>query len=335
MSLPQVRLQPWYPGQMGVAGSDVQRGLRWSPTAIVLYVDKNHPGASATADGTDPEHPLTTVQAAVDRLVSFQTAMAVSLIGSVIVVGAGATITESVTVPYTAPIGCTIMGESNGAYVPTWQPATATGVALTLQAASWRVTGIKFQFTGNGVGVRLARADPTYNAKSCVIDNCHFWGSHYGLYAIEFVGSPSKVEIDRCVFEEIHSVGDAGTAFAICVTSSSDANPFLCRITNNVFWECENYIGSLADNQSFNVSLIAGNTFHPGAGIITVNRKVDLRGGSRGYNIVTGNVFYGDYSNAGGYWDHATATGFWGGNLSDDLLCGQVADNGFTVAPPL
>ena len=72
MTLPQVRLQPWYPGQMGVADSDVQRGLRWEPTGIVLYVDENHPGASATADGTDPENPQTTIQQAITNLTNFQ-----------------------------------------------------------------------------------------------------------------------------------------------------------------------------------------------------------------------------------------------------------------------
>ena len=47
MTLPQIRLQPWYPGQMGVDGSDVPRGIRWSPTSIVLYVDDFGTGYSS------------------------------------------------------------------------------------------------------------------------------------------------------------------------------------------------------------------------------------------------------------------------------------------------
>ena len=79
MVLPQIRLQPWYPGQMGVSGSDVQRGLRWDSQGIVLFVDENHPNATADADGTDPENPLTTIQLAITRLTNFATAMSASL----------------------------------------------------------------------------------------------------------------------------------------------------------------------------------------------------------------------------------------------------------------
>ena len=58
MQLPQVRQAILYQGQVGVPGSDVPRGLRTSPAGIVLFVDANHPNATATADGTDPENPL-------------------------------------------------------------------------------------------------------------------------------------------------------------------------------------------------------------------------------------------------------------------------------------
>lgn len=331
--LPLTRLSPWYPGQMGVYGSDVQRGIRASPTAIVLYVDENHPGASAVADGTDPENPLNSIQTAVNRLITFQTAMATSLVGSVIVVGAGATIVESVVVPPTAPAGCTIIGDTMGGFVPSWRPATTTGIALTLEAPNWRVSGFRFYWTGNGIGVRLSRAaDDSWEAYACQVDNNRFFGGHTGLHAIEFYGAPSNCRILNNEFGEIHSTGMAGTAYAICCAGAAVANPYLEYIAGNTFWECENYIGS-SIGHSFNVSIIEDNIFHPGT-LIPAAIKIDLRGGTRGANIVTRNVFYGDYSNAGGYWAHAAAPDFWGGNFSDDIAEAEVGDNGLTTAPP-
>jgi len=64
MTLPLIRMQPWYPGQMGVEGSDVPLGMRWGSTAITMWVDPDHPGATDTGDGTDPVHPLETIQQA-------------------------------------------------------------------------------------------------------------------------------------------------------------------------------------------------------------------------------------------------------------------------------
>lgn len=330
--LPQVRMQPLYPGLMGVAGSDVQRGLRWSPTAIVLYVDENHPGVSATADGTDPEEPLPSVQTAVDRLISFQAAMAASLVGSVIVVGAGATIVESVIVPVTAPRGCTIMGEANGAYNPSWLPAAAGGTNLILRAQDWRVTGLTFNFNGNSRAIELDW-DATNNASGAVIDGCRFFGGWSGLYGINLSGAPYNVRILSNEFAEIRSTGGAGTAYAIITTTSSQAEALEAQIVGNVFVDNENHVGSLGAVRSFNVSLIQNNIFGAGKYIPTTI-KLDLRSGHGGHNVVVGNLFAGDYSNPGGYYDSTDSVSCWVGNFAQDLLESEVGDNGITVLPP-
>lgn len=330
--LPQIRMQPWYPGQSGVWGSDVQRGLRSSPTSIVLYVDENHPGASATADGTDPEHPLTTIQAAVDRLSTFQTAMATSLVGSVIVVGAGATIAESVIVPATAPRGCTIMGESNGGYNPSWLPAAAAGTNLTLRAQDWRVTGFTFNFNGNSTAIRLDWTATT-NASGAVIDNNRFFGGWSGLYGVFAYGAPYNVRVLNNEFVEIRSTGGAGTAFAIYCSNTPTAEPLEWQIIGNTFMENENHIGSLNHAYGFNASLIANNVFSVGM-TIAATLKLDLRSGHGGRNIVTGNVFDGDYSNPGGYYDSTAAVSCWVGNYAQDTLEAEVGDNALTIAPP-
>ncbi|HUX76682.1 MAG TPA: hypothetical protein VMY40_08600, partial [Anaerolineae bacterium] len=62
--MPLTRLNPFYPGQMGVAGTDTETGLRMNCTGTVFYVDPNYPGVSDARDGTNPTDPLLTVAAA-------------------------------------------------------------------------------------------------------------------------------------------------------------------------------------------------------------------------------------------------------------------------------
>ena len=332
MTLPQVRLQPWYPGQMGVPGSDVPRGLRWSPTSIVLYVDENHPGASATADGTDPENPLTSVQTAVNNLIAFATATSSSLEGSAIVVGAGATIAESVIIPPTAPANCYLLGAGASRNAPTWTAATAAGTALTMRQEGWVVEGFQFDAGAGGTAITMEWVPGSgYVANRCVIRNNHFNGAWAGLYGINLSGAPYDAWIIGNEFREYRRTDT--TAFAIITTDSSHANAYMCVIRDNIFWENENHIGSLGDNRSFNCSIFQGNVFNAGV-LIAATRMLDLRGGTQGENIVVGNVFGGDYSNTGGYYANAGNPGNWIGNIAHDTAEPEVGDNGFTIAIP-
>ena len=334
MNYPQIRLQPWYPGLMGVPGSDVQRGLRWSPTSIVLYVDPQNNFASDAADGTDPENPLITIQQAVDQLVAFQTACAESLEGSVIVVAAQADITESVIVGPTAPAWCTIMGAGNGAYNPIWNSDLAASPCLTIRQLGWRVTGFRFRPPVSSSAIQLAWVPASeYVGNHVIVDNNQFFGEWQGLYGVELTGAPFNVQILNNEFAEIGSIGGGGAAYAICVTDSSEANPYENRIIGNVFWENDNHIGSVSSDRAWNVSLFMHNVFHPGVLNPTV-LKLDLRGGTRGRNIVTQNYMGGAYTNAGGYYANAITTDvYWTGNTADATI-GTVADNGITVRVP-
>jgi hypothetical protein len=325
-------MQPWYPGQFGVNGSDVQRGLRWEPQGIVLYVDENHSNTSAAADGTDPENPLNSIQTAVNRLVSFATSMSTTLEGSVIVVASEATIAESVIVNPTAPQNCKILGMAQGIDAPTWTAATAAGTALTLRQAGWTVEGFRFVQGAAGTAVRLEWVPASgYVANRTTLRNNYFDGAWAGLYGINLVGAPYDVRILNNEFREYRR--GTATAHAIITTDASEANAYMCVIQNNLFWENENHVGSLNNDRGFNLSLFQGNVFHPGV-LINATRMLDLRGGTRGENIVVGNVFGGDYSNAGGYWDNAANPGNWVGNFVEDVAEAEVGDNGISVAPP-
>jgi len=324
-------LYPWYPGQPGVSGSDVERGLRWAPEGIVLYVDENHPNATANNDGTDPENPINSVQTAVTRLTAFATALGSSLEGSVIVVAGEATIAETVTVPATAPTHCSIIGAGASNHQPTWTAATAAGVALTVLQTGWTIEGFTFEAGAEGTSI-LLNGTGSDGAYKTTIRDCRFDGLYGGLYGINFVGAPHRVLIENCEFLEWRSL--AGEAFAICVTDSSDSNPYECHIHNNIFWENENHVGSIAGDRAWNVSTFIGNVFHEGH-LIPTTLMLDLRGGTRGNNIVTRNIFCGTYSQAGGYYANAGTPGMWVGNIAEDVASGQVGDNGLTVAVPV
>ena len=330
--LPQIRQASLSPGQPGVSGSDVQRGLRWEPAGIVLYVDENHPGASATADGTNPEAPQTTIANAITNLIAFATATADSLEGSVIVVAAEATIAETVTIPATAPENCTILGAGSSAHAPTWTSPDHGGIALTVLQTGWTIEGFTFEAGTDGTAIVL-NGTGSDGAYKTTVRNCRFDGLYGGLYGISFVGAPHRVRVENCEFLEYRQGDD--TAYAMIVASAGDSNPYQCNIVNNIFRNCENYIGSLNSAAAWNMSLFQGNVFHTShAALIPVVLYLDLRGGTRGYNIVTGNYFGGVYTNLGGYYANPlTPNNCWIGNFAEPTPA-TVADNGWTIAIP-
>jgi len=297
----------------------------------VLYVDENHPGAVAVGDGTNPEDLLDSIQTAINTLIAHATATACTLEGSAIVVASEATITETVTIPATAPTHCAIIGAGVGSHQPTWAAATDAGTALTVLQTGWTIEGFTFETGAAGTAINLNGTGST-GAYKTTLRNCRFDGLWGGLYGVSFTGAPHRVTIENCEFLEYRRTDD--TAYAIIVLDTSDSNPFECHITNNVFWENENHIGSISSDRAWNLSTFTGNVFHDGVLIVAI-QKLDLRGGTRGENIVTGNVFCGTYSNAGGYWANAGAPGNWVGNVAEDIASPQVADNGFTVAVPV
>lgn len=70
--LPLQRLNPWYPGQIGVLGTWNKTGLRQTCEGAIFYVDPNFTGVNDARDGTDPDCPLQTVQAAIDKCQAYR-----------------------------------------------------------------------------------------------------------------------------------------------------------------------------------------------------------------------------------------------------------------------
>ena len=324
---PILKMPPWFPGQLGVPGSDSPLGARYATGAVVIYVDENNSLASDNNDGTDPMYPKSTIASAV--------ASTILTTGSVIMVASEATIVENVIVPSTAPKNVTIMGCIDGSFQPTW--TAATGVCLTLRQQSWRVCGFHFigpaDDTGTCIRVEWDGTD-TINASFALIDHNVFDGQWSGKYGIVHWGSPYNVRVLENMFMEFKH-GDA-TGFAIYGAVAPTANALEWVIAGNTFWLNENHIGSLANDNGFNCSLIANNFFHAGAnaGLIQTVLKLDTRGGSTGENLVVGNILPGDYSNVGGYYGSGATADIWIGNYTNDVAEAEASAVGLTILPP-
>lgn len=331
MTLPLVRQQPWYPGQMGVPGSDVPRGLRWGSAGIVLFVDANHPNATTTADGTDPEYPLSTIAAAMARLVTFHAEASIQAEGSVIVVAPGIYTDNVVIANATYPEDCTILGLSSNRFGVIWRPAS--GDALTIDQGGWCVDNIHFQPADDGAGVKLTW-DAGSGGEDALIQNCFFdgrWAT--GLYGIEFEGAPANVTIRNCRFAEFPA-----NSPCITVTSTAVADVYQMHVLGCTFQECDEYISREVAG-GYSQSIIMGNVFvdasndatYPG-GADGTDVFIDMRGATNGYNTVTMNSLGGDYSNTGGYF--AGTGDNWIGNFAEDIAEAEVGAEGITIAVP-
>lgn len=326
MFLPQLHLGPWFQGQLGVPGSAVPRGIRTAPSGIVLYVAKDHPNATTTADGLNPEYPLSTITAAMARLVAFHAESSISAANSVIVVAPGIYTDNIVIANATYPEDCTIVGASSNKFGVIWRPAA--GDALAIDQGGWVVDNIHFQPSGTGAGVKLTWTAGS-GGEDAVIQNCFFdgrWGT--GLYGIEFEGAPANVSILNNRFAEFDAASPA-----ITVTSTATACPYQTHILGNTFQECAEYIAS--DAGGWNASIIAYNHFVAATGDLAATTTfIDMGTAALGCNQIVGNFLDGDYSNAGGYTAGSAGTDNWVGNIVFDVAEAEVGDNGFSITQP-
>lgn len=323
-----VRQQPLYPGQMGVPGSDVERGLRSAPRGVTLHVDPSHTGAIPLGDGTDPEHPLDTLQQAVTNLFNWD-ALGLNVDYSTIIVSGD--ITESVSIlDYTTyPSYCNIVGVGPGPFSPAWGSAATDTPCLVAGAVGWRISGIRFYCPAEAAAVVVPCTQAPYGGNAIgirtIIDNCYFDGSDTtGLYGIDLHGAPYNPTIVNNIFAFLNG----GASFGIVSTNTGYADAYRAYIANNWFHESDGGIDA-----SLNVSVLTGNTFQTG-GTTTMTTPLDLRLGTRGENVVSGNFLGGDYSNTGGYYANAANPGNWIGNVAQDTAEAEVGDNGWTIAIP-
>ena len=303
--LPVIREPAFYPGQLGVRGSDVESGLRWRGSGIVLYVNNVHPGRSDSNDGTNPNAPLITISQAFTNLAALQARHiadgSLDGVNSYIIVEPG-TYAESLTIATTTmPDYGVLMGGGNGRYPVIWDDALTD--CLTITAYGWRVANFHFRPANAYAGVKLSRPSGS-GAEGTVIENCFFDGQWSGTgFGVAFNGAPANCTIQNCRFAEFAAGGAA-----ITVTDTSTADPYQTHIFNNTFQECDEYVTRDCAG-GWNQTLIAHNGFVDGthdaafpAGAGGTSIFIDMRAGSNGYNKICGNCLGGTYSNVGGYW---------------------------------
>lgn len=236
---PLTRLKPWYPGQMGVPGTDSERGLRLDTGGVIFWVDPNHPDTGDLKDGTDPESPLRTVAAALLKCEPYR--------GDVIAVmsnnswhygtttlGNALPISENVII--NVP-GVRIVGVSQSSSTGVvWIPATDGGTCITVTAIDVSIEG--FLFTE---GIRNG-----CNGIAAIWNGITAWGDN--------------LTVRNCVFDNTVDI-------AISLDYVWYAN-----IHDNVFWECaDTGIQVVAPGSGAAYLLVSNNNFHD-----CVNHAMDL-----------------------------------------------------------
>ena len=309
------RLNPWYPGQMGVPGTDSDTGLRLNSTGTIFYVDPNFPGASDARDGTNPTAPLLTVAKAL-TLVQPQR-------GDVIVVGANdawqyapggggistdyaTAISEEVTIPYAAS-GVRIVGLSAGTMGVMWTPASNGGTCITCHAIDVIIEGFLFtegDYTGcDAVAVEWDGA--TMFGENLTVRNCTFDDTIDTAIALEYSW---YCDIHSNVFWQCDTYG-----VYVDVAGSGIAYG---TIHDNLFHDCAiavSLLGGCDNNQVWGNSIYNSNAQGAGA---AANEGINTTGGTR--NQVFDNTFSCLLPvPANGDWDDlntAAATDSWANN---------------------
>jgi len=280
--IPLQRLPPWYPGQMGVPGTDSETGLRTDTHGTVFYVDPNAVGVSDQRDGTNPQDPLQTVAAAITKCQPYH--------GDVIAVmannswqygnpadGRVTAISEEVTldVPGVRLVGISSAGQ--GVY---WYPASNGGTCITVTALDCTIEGFMFS------------QGPTYagcNAISAIWDGLTLFGENLTVRHCVFddtVDTAIQLEyswycdIHDCLFLECDAYG--------VYTAAAGSGTNYTSIHDNYFENCATaaiaLLGGATDNQIYNNRIFNGNA--QGAGVAT-DQGINTTGG--GNNTIANN----------------------------------------------
>jgi hypothetical protein len=285
----------------GVPGSSQRKGIRMISGGTAYFVAPDHPKASDNNKGWDAEFPLETIQAAFDRVVDRDWVLIDGIFNETVVAPASVYEVRVLGVP------------GRQSRYPMWQSNANDEVALTIRAEGWHVSGIKFIGASEAASVQL-----TGSAPSTIIENCEFSG---GLVGINNAGA-GRTKVVDCRFLNLFD----GSTDCVAITSTIAPSIVVqvCYFSNN-----ENHINIVSEQGYF-----AGNAFNRVGGDATADAmlvvtSLAIPGGS---NMVIGNYFDGNYTEAGGY--VAGANDFWGGNFSMHTASAGVGDNGITIAVP-
>lgn len=281
---PLTRWPTLWPGQMGVPGTDHDRGERMHCTGEVFYVDPNFPGVSDQRDGTSPTSPLRTVAAALTHVQPQR--------GDTIVVmsndywyyapgGQGVStdyitpISEEITIPYTCS-GVRIVGLSNGTLGAMWTPTSNGGTCITVHAIDVTIEGFVFsEGTYTGCDAIYAEWDgATLFGENLTVRHCYFDDTVDVAIQLEYSW---YCDIHHNIFCECDQYGiyvdAAGSGISYCefhnnwfqdVTTSalSLAGAENCKVHHNNLYNSAAIIGGAAPNAYINTTGGGFNIIH-------------------------------------------------------------------------
>ena len=251
MTLPLTKLSPFYPGQWGVRGSDDPLGLRTEPQGLVYYVDASHPNATDSNDGTDPNEPFATIQAAITESNStIDWAATPPYTGMNVIVIAPGQYAENLTPPYYCKvIGLGLATGNQTDICVNVHPAAGAALAGTGLASYWY--NIRFEvdtahpivdldicnacvfvqcmFTDGNQGLATVGLDMEDANSSWVID-CRFTGNANPVtIGIRSTGDFYSCVVKKCQIEAvttgIHLSDGAGLAGNALITDNDIAYP--------------------------------------------------------------------------------------------------------------
>ena len=318
LSLPLTRLNPWYPGQMGVPGGWTETGLRTHPTGTVFYVDPNHALANDGQDGTDPNEPMATIDAAIGKCQDHR--------GDVIIVGANSAwtyantaggyataVVESVTMDVA---GVRLIGVTPGTLGVTWNPPAADDMLITVTAIDCIIEGFCFEGLGGCDGI-FSLWDGTDNfGDSLTIRHCYFDGDIDTAIQLE---ESWYTNIHNCYFENCDDYG--------IYTDPLGSGAAYCHVFGNRFID----VGTSAmECDQMDDSVIAGNYFYNGTaegGGASPDAFINTSGGSGG-NLVVHNIMSSLLGAGNGRYDDTCSAD------ANDAWIHNYLQDGVTVLPP-
>lgn len=201
--LPLTRFNTLFPGQLGVRGTSTKTGLRMHTSGAVFWVDPNHPDAQAQGDGTDPEHPLSSIQVACDQAVRGDVVAVMENDAWQYASGLAYALPVQESVIVTSP-GISILGFARSGLGVIWQPAAALGTCLTLRNIDVHVAGFGFDAPLGGNGIYVEWDGATMWGENTVIQDCFFSDTIDIAVQLEYAWN---CWIQRCVFQECDAQG--------------------------------------------------------------------------------------------------------------------------------